>query len=177
MAIEPHMFKRLVVGLGLSAPDRAMRLAVELADLLHLELLGLFLEDPGLRDLAAIPFVREFRPLGGGWRRIDLDQLTHDLEVAIRNAERMFVDAVKDLTTRSQFEVIRKAAAQAIASISRSGDIVVITEPSSLAGRATQQFSWLLEGAFQSAASVMLVPARVARIAGALVAIAGAPGD
>jgi hypothetical protein len=118
-----------------------------------------------------------FRPLGGGWRPIDLDQLTHDLEVAIRKAERMFVDAAKDLTTRSQFEVIRQAAAQAIASTSRSGDIVVITEPSTPAGRATQQFSWLLEGAFQSVASVMLVPARVARIAGALVAIAGAPGD
>jgi hypothetical protein len=81
------MFKRLVVGLEPSAPDRAMRLAVELAELLDLDLLGLFLEDPGLRDLAAIPFVREFRSLGGGWRPIEIDQLTHDLEVA-RSAPR-----------------------------------------------------------------------------------------
>jgi hypothetical protein len=154
-----------------------MRLAAELAELLHLELLGLFVEDPSLRDLAAIPFVREFQPLGGGWRSIDLDQLTHDLDVAIRNAERMFIEAAKNLTTPCQFEVTRAAAAQAIASISQSGDIVVITEPSTAAGRAAQQFFWLLNAAFQSAAAVLLVPARVVRTAGPIVAIALATDD
>jgi hypothetical protein len=177
MADEHHTFKRLVLGLEPSAPERAMRLAVDFAELLHLELLGLFLEDPSLRDLAAIPFVREFQPLGGGWRSIDLDQLTHDLEVAICSAERMFVEAAKDLTTRCQFEVTRAAAAQAIASISRLGDIVVITEPATSAGRAAQQFSWLLNAAFQSAATVLLVPARIVRTAGSVVAIALAPDD
>jgi hypothetical protein len=174
---EPHTFKRLVLGLEPSAPDRAIRLAANLAELLHLELLGLFLEDPSLRDLAALPFVREFRPLGGGWRSIDLDQLSHDLDIAIRNAERMFLEAAKDLTTQCQFEVTRAAAAQAITSISRSGDIVVITEPPTPAARAAQQFSWLLNAAFQSAATVLIVPARIVRTAGPIVAIALAPDD
>ncbi len=177
MAGEPHTFKRLVLGLEPSAPDRAIRLAAKLAELLHLELLGLFVEDPSLRDLAAIPFVREFQPLGGGWRSIDLDQLTHDLDIAIRNVERMFVEAAKGLTTRCQFEVTHGAAAQAIASISRSGDIVALTEPATPAARATQQFSWLVNAAFQSAAAVMLVPARIARATGPVVAIALAPDD
>jgi len=177
MADEPHAFKRLVLGLEPSAPDRAIRLAANLAELLHLELLGLFLEDPSLRDLAAIPLVREFQPLGGGWRSIDLDQLSHDLDIAIRNAERMFVEAAKDLTTRCQFEVTRAAAAQAIASTSRSGDIIVITEPATSAGRAAQQFSWLLNAAFQSVATVLIVPARIVRTAGPIVAIALASHD
>ena len=175
MASESHTFKRLVLGLELSAPDRAIRLAAKLAELLHLELLGLFVEDPSLRDLAAIPFVREFRLLGGGWRSIELDQLTHDLDIAIRNAERIFVEAAKDLTTQYQFEVTRATAVQAIASISRSSDIVVITEPATPA--ATQQFSWLVNAAFQSGAAVMLVPARVARAMGPVVAIALGPDD
>lgn len=177
MEAQPHIFKRLVLRLELGLPDHTMQLAVELAELLHIELLGLFLEDPSLRHLAAIPFVRELRPLEGGWRPIDLDQLIHDLEVAVRNAERLFVEAAKDLSTRHQFEVIREAAAQAIASIFRSGDIVIITQPSTPAGRATQQFSWPLEAAFRSDAAVMVVPARIARLAGPVVALAAAPDD
>jgi hypothetical protein len=177
MAAQPHIFKRLVLRLEPSSPDSALQLAVELAELLHLELLGLFLEDPSLRQLAAIPFVRELRPLGGGWRPIDIDELNHDLEVALRNAERLFIEAAKDLRTRHQFEVIREGAAQAIASISRSGDIVMLTQPSTPARRATQQFSWPLDAAFRSAAAVMIVPARIARIAGPIVALAIAPDD
>jgi hypothetical protein len=177
MAAQPHIFKRLVLRLDLRSSDHTVQLAVELAELLHIELLGLFLEDPGLRHLAAIPFVREFRPLEGDWRDIDLDLLTDDLEVAVSTAERLFVAAAKDLSTRHQFEVIREAAAQAIASISRSGDILIITQPPTPAGRAIQQFSWPLEAAFQSAAAVMVVPARIARIAGPVVAVAVAADD
>jgi hypothetical protein len=177
MAAQPPIFKRLVLRLELGLPDHTMQLAVELAQLLHIELLGLFLEDPSLRHLAAIPFVRELRPLEGGWRPIDLDRLTHDIEVAVRTAERLFAAAAKDLTTRHQFEVMREAAAQAIASISRSGDIVIITQPSTPAGRAIQQFSWPLKAAFQSAAAVLVVPARIARLAGPVVAVAVAPDD
>ncbi len=177
MAAQPHMFKRLVVGLEPSAPDRTMRLAAELAELLHVELVGLFLEDPSLRDLAAIPFAREFRLLGGGWHPIELERLTGELEFAVRSAERLFVDAAKGLTTRYQFEVSREAAAQAIASISRSGDIIVIAEPAAPVDHATQRFSWLLNAAFQSAAAVMLVPARLARASGPVVAIAIKPDD
>jgi hypothetical protein len=177
MAGNPTAFKRLVLGLEPSAPDRAMRLAVELAELLHLELLGLFLEDPSLRNLAAFPFAREFRPLGGGWRAIDLEALTRDLDIAVRTAERLFVEAAKDLTTGCEFEVIREAGAQALSSISRSGDIVMITEPSTPFARATQPFAWLLDAAFQSDAAVMVVPAKVARVAGPVVAIAVTPDD
>lgn len=177
MSNEPHGFKRLVLGLQPSAPDRTMQLAVELADLLHLDLLGLFLEDTSLRDLARIPFAREFRPLGGGWHTIDLDRLSHDFELAARNIERMFTDAAKNLTTRYQFEVVRGPTVEMIASISRADDIVMIVEPLNPAERATQQFSWLTEAAFHSAAAVMIVPPNIVRTKGPIVAIATSPDD
>jgi hypothetical protein len=177
MALEPHRFKRVVLGLQQSAPDRAMRCAVDLADLLHLELLGLFLDDTSLRDLASMPFAREFRPLGGGWHPIDVDRLSHDLEIAARNTERMFAEAVKRLPTKCQFEVIRGSTAESITSISRTGDIVMVVEPPSPAERITQQFLWLIEAAFRSAGAVMLVPTRIARTTGPVVAIAAAPAD
>ena len=177
MSSEPHSFKRLVLGLQPGAHDRTVRLAVELADLLHLDLLGLFLEDTSLLDLAGIPFSREFRPLGGGWHAINLEQVLHDFELAARSVERKFMGAAKRLPTGYQFEVARGSPAKTFASVSRRDDIVMIVEPQSLAERATQQFAWLLEAAFRSAAAVMLVPPHIARTKGPVVAIAASPDD
>jgi hypothetical protein len=176
MPTELHNFRRLVLGLQLGAPDPAMRLAVELAELLDLDLLGLFLEDASLRDLAGIPFAREFRLLGGGWHSLDLDRLVHDLEVAARGMERTFTQAVASLSKRSRFEVMRGPVAEAIMSISNTGDIVMIVEPTSAADRVSGQFSWLVDAAFRSAAAVMLVPSRIIRTKGPIVAVAMA-GD
>jgi len=177
MSKEPHRFKRLVLGLQPGAHDRTMQLAVELADLMHIDLLGLFLEDTSLRDLASIPFSREFRPLGGGWHMIDLDQLSHDFDLAARSVERRFMAAAKRLTTGHQFEVARGSLPKTVTSVSRRDDIVMIVEPRNPAERATQQFSWLLEAAFRSAAAVLLVPLQIARTKGPVVAIATLPGD
>ena len=177
MSKEPRNFKRLVLGLQPSAANRTMQLAVELADLLHLDLLGLFLEDTSLRDFAKIPFAREFRLLGGGWHAIELDQLSHDFELAARSIERMFTDAAKHLTTRYQFEIARGPTAKTIATISRTDDIIMIVEPMSPAERATEQFTWLLQAAFRSAGAVMLVPPHVVRTKGPVVAVAATPDD
>jgi len=177
MSREPHSFKRLVLGLQPGAHDHTMRLAVELAELLHLDLLGLFVEDTGLRDLASIPFSRELRPLGGGWHAIDLDRLSRDFELAARSIERKLIEAARRLPAGCQFEVARGPLAKTFASVSRSDDIVMIFEPGNPADRATQQFSRLLEGAFRSAAAVMLVPPHIARTKGPVVAIATSSGD
>lgn len=177
MSKEPYSFKRLVLGLQPGAHDRTMQLAVELADLLHLDLLGLFLEDTSLRNLATIPFLREFRPLGGGWQTIDLDRLSRDFELAARSIERKFMGAAKRLPTGYQFEVARGSLAKSFSSVSRTGDIVMIVEPWSPVERATQQFSWLLEAAFRSATAVMLVPPRLVRTKGPVAAIATSPDD
>jgi hypothetical protein len=166
-----------VLGLQPGAHDRTIRLAVELADLLHLDLLGLFFEDTSLLDLAGIPFSREFRPLGGGWHTINLEQLLHDFELAARSIERKFMGAAKRLPSGYQFEIARGSPAKTFASVSRRDDIVMIIEPQSPAERATQQFAWLLEAAFRSAGAVMLVPPRIMRTKGPVVAIATSPDD
>jgi hypothetical protein len=177
MAKQPHSFKRLVLGLQPSAADRAMQIAAELADLLNLELHGLLFEDTSLRDLAGMPFARELRTLGGGWHAIDVERLSREFDRAARNVERIFAEAARRLATRSQFEIARGPIGQAIASISRAGDIVMIVEPLSAAERASQQFAWLLRAAFASAPAVMLVPRHIVRSKGPIVAIATWPED
>ena len=96
MPIELHNFKRLVLGLQPGAPERTMRLAVDLAELLNLELLGIFLKDTSLHNLANIPFARELRPLGGGWHPIDVKELSHDLDVTARSAEKLCGETASD---------------------------------------------------------------------------------
>jgi hypothetical protein len=177
MSKEPHSFKRLVLGLQPGAHDRTMQLAVDLADLLHLDLLGLFLEDTSLHDLASIPFSREFRPLGGGWQTIDLDRLSRDFELSASSIERKFIDAAKRLPTGYQFEISRGPMAKTFSSVSQTGDIVMIVEPPNPVERASQQFSCLLEAAFQSAAAVMLVPRHIVRTKGPVAAIVTSPDD
>jgi hypothetical protein len=177
MPTELHSFKRLVLGLQPRAPDHTMQLAVELAQLLNLDLLGVFLEDTSLHDLANIPFARELRPLGGGWHPIDIRQLSHDLELAARSAEKMFAEAAKHLPTQWRFEIARGPMAATIAAVSQISDIVVIGEPVSAAERGTQQFSWLIQAAFRSAAAVMVVPSQIGRVRGPIVAVAAVPDD
>jgi molybdopterin-guanine dinucleotide biosynthesis protein A len=177
MAVEIRTFRRLVVGLDLRASAGAVQVATALAELLKLELLGVFIEDTSLHNLAGMPFARELRPLGGEWHRLDTGELSRHLERAARTAERLFGEAAKRLSTQWRFEVVRGPLAGTIAAVSQTGDIVVIGEPASAAERASQQFSWLLDAALQSAAAVLVVPSRIARRQGPVVAVAAAPDD
>jgi hypothetical protein len=168
-------FKRILVALHHGAPSPTMGLAAEVAALLRLDLLGLFVQEEGLIELAALPFAREFRPLGG-WRSIEPDRLSEELELAARGAERRFAQAVKGLDTACRFEVVKGSIADSIASMSSGGDIVMISQPAHPAEHATRQFASLLAAAARSSA-VMLVPKQVARKSGAVVAVASHPGD
>jgi hypothetical protein len=177
VTVRTHSFKRLIIGLSPGSAGQTTRMAADLARLLQLEMLGLFLDDSNLRNLAAIPFAREFRPFGGGWRPMSTDEIGHELDAAARSAERAFAQAAGRLAARHQFEVLRGPIGEALAAHSQTNDIIMIVEPVSAGGRASQQFSWLTEAAFRSSASVLLVPARIARSTGPVVAIAARPDD
>jgi hypothetical protein len=166
-------FKRVLVNLQ-QAPEQTTRLAAELASLLRLDLLGLFVQEQRLLDLAALPFAREFSPVGG-WRRIETERLSSELDLAARRAERMFMQAVRGLETPCRFEIVKEPMAEGTSISGR--DIVIVPEPSDPAERATRQIAALLEAAARSSAAVMLAPRHVARRSGSIVAIAAEPGD
>lgn len=176
MASEPR-FRRLVLGLRSAPSGSAVSFSVDLADLLGLNLLGLFFADDSLRDLAQMPFAREIRLMGGGWQPLEPERVSGDLDLAARSAARVFSEAVKARALHSHFEVARGPLQQALVSASTVADIIVITEPRSPAERATGQFQWLFEAALRSAAAVMLVPPQPARRTGPIVAIAVTADD
>jgi hypothetical protein len=175
---EPATFQRIVLGIRHNVPREGLRQAMDFASLLGIELRGLFFKEGELGSLAAFPFVREFRLLEGGWRNIQPAEMADAINVAARSAERSFRAAVKTLNLPSEFEVVQsRSIAEALASVSRSGDILVVAEPENPCERVSLQFQTMLAVAIGSPASVMFVPAEIARSTGPVIAIVNAPDD
>jgi hypothetical protein len=177
MAEHPK-FRRIVVGLSCHrpSPGDGMRLATEMARLLHLDVFGLFVQEESLFDVASLPFSREFKILGGGWCPFESGQLARELEAVASRAHRALDEAARNLQTACRFEVVRGSMVESIAAVSSAEDIILMTEPAGAAEFATPSFA-ILKAAFQSAAAVLLVPRRIARSQGPVVAIAHEPDD
>jgi hypothetical protein len=171
-------YKRVVVGLHQSAPDkRTVRMAAELAGLLRLDLMGLFIEDPGMFALAQRPGAREFQLLGKRWQAINPETLSRDIELCALSARRVLDETAKSLGVPTRFEVVRAAMREAIRTVSLPSDIVIIAEPGNPAERTIAPFPQLVKAALESTATVLYLPRRIARTRGPVVAIATAPDD
>jgi hypothetical protein len=171
-------FKRMILGLPHSTGDYPLVGAtVKLAELLRMQLLAMFADDRSVMDVAGLPFARELRPLGGGWQSLDVGQLSAELERSSAIARRLFDEAARNCSIDASFCVEKGAAADIIASVATAEDIVVVIEPRNPAERVTQQFIRLIEAAFRASASVMIVPCRIARFSGPVVALAAGPED
>ena len=173
-----RQFKRMVLGLPQNARDyNGVAAAANLAELLGIGLSATFVEDTTLFDIAGLPCVRELRPLEGGWQPISITQLAREIEHAAATAHRLFNEATRMCTVETSFSLARGAAGDVLAGQVTAEDILVIVEPKSPGERFTRQFTQLLAAAFQAAAAVMMVPSRIARATGPVVAIAANRDD
>ena len=177
MGTPAHGFKRLVLALQPGAPSVDLRIATEMARVLDLELLALVLDDLILTTVARLPFSREFRGPALGWQRMNPDQLASDIQAATQNLRRSIEGAARDLQANAQLEVIKGPLTDTIRAVSRAGDILLLAEPASPAERASVQFNWLTEAVLGSPVAVLLLPARLARRKGPVVAIAATEDD
>jgi hypothetical protein len=119
-------FTRIIVELHHGpAQDVAVGLAADLAELLRLDLFGLFIADESVLSLASLPFAREFRPSGGGWQPIDVERISIELELDARRAKRRFSSAVRTRRMASSFQVLKASTVDALWSVCRAGDIVI----------------------------------------------------
>ena len=175
---RPADFKRIVLGLHQSTADRAtLGLAAELAALMRLDLHGLFVADETLIGVAGLPFAREFRALARQWQPLDVAHMAEELDLAARSAERLLAAAAKRLAVASSFEIVKGSTSSVIAGGSCAGDIIIVSEPRTAGEQITQPFAGLMQAAFRSAASVLVVPSRIVRHTGPIVACAARPDD
>jgi hypothetical protein len=171
-------FKRMVLGLPHSATDYAsVAFTAQLAELLGLDIVGLFVEDENLTDLAALPCVRELRSLGGGWHPIDAAQLAQGTGQAAADARRRFEEAAKALRVGTRFNLARGMMADIINSQSTVDDIIAIIEPKNPAERVTHQYRQLMDVAFNAPSATLLVPSHISRRTGPIIAIATSGQD
>jgi hypothetical protein len=177
--MEPRAdFKRMVLGLPHSAKDYvSVAFAAELADLLGLDLVGIFAEDEGLIDLALLPCVREFRLSGDGWHRLDVAQLARSSSQAAADARRLFGDAAKSLRGAARFDLVKGQIDKAVDSQTNPDDIIVVIEPKSAVERVSYQFRQFVNMALNAPAAKLLVPSRISRHKGPVVAIAANERD
>ena len=110
--INPHVFRepmRLMDNVARVLAHAATRLAVELAELLRVELLGLFIEDMGLKHFSTMPFAREIHALGGDWLRL-IYAIAEHRELEPRERDLIALDAARDVQSRHHWKRVATAA-------------------------------------------------------------------
>ncbi len=176
MARPKPDFKRMILGLPHSRQDYgAVAATAQLADLLGVDLVGTYFEDLSMLGLAELPSAREFRL--GGWQRLDAGQLASDFARAAQEAERLFAEAAGRRRRTASFRTGKGSAADAISSEANADDIIVIIEPKSPIERATHQFGQLVEAAFGTRSSILLVPSLVVSVSGPVIVVAASLED
>jgi hypothetical protein len=172
MTAPPAAFTRIVLGLDQAGSDRAaMRFAADFARLLRLDLFGLFAEDPSLARLVGLPSLREFRLLERQWRPIEGGSLSAELERCAATARQSFDEIARATGVARRFEVVRARVKEAIASVSGESDIILLAEPRAAVPLAFESFAEIVTAALATPAGVLVVPNRIARLHGSILAI------
>lgn len=174
--MSSRRFKRMVVGLPQGMGNRsAVQAALDLAEFLQIEFLAAFIADAALLDLAGFPATRELRILDQKWQPLDVGRISREVEDAAKIARRRFDESVRSRTIKTSFDVLNGAGM--MASLVEAGDIVTIIEPSHPGESITQQFTTLLNAAFEAPAAILVVPRHILRSSGPVMALASKPKD
>jgi hypothetical protein len=169
-------YKRVVIGLPQGLGNlSAAQAAVDFAEFLQLELLAAFITDAALFALADFPAVRELRIFDQQWQPLDVPRISRELEDAATIARKRFDESIASRTVKAAFDVL--SGVEAIPALLRAGDIVAIVEPSHPGESITRQFTALVDAAFETAAAILIVPRRVARTSGPILALASSTDD
>lgn len=119
--------RRILVALDASEQAQAaLANAVELASRVEAELLGLFVEDANLLQLAALPFAREINGMAGGARALDQAAMERSLKAQAQRARAALAAAAGPASLRWTFRVVRGEVAAEVVAASFDADLVSI---------------------------------------------------
>lgn len=170
-------YRRAVLGMGAGGVDRdVLRTVAEFARLLHLEMLGLFIEDRSLLALAALPFARELRLPGHAWRALEVQGIGDELRAAALRARKLFEEEFEPQGIAYSFEVQRGDPAILSGSLARATDILIVVQPhaAEMLASGWEPTRW---AAATSAAAVLLLPRSGMPRRGPIAAIAASNSD
>jgi hypothetical protein len=127
-------FRRIVVALG-TPGSAAITTAIELARTLESEVLGLFVEDVALFDLASLPFAGEVGFPSAARRALDVDVLERSLRAQAGRLRQEMFARLAGMPNKWAFEVVRGRVAVALAAAAGTQDLVVVPAPLAGTGR------------------------------------------
>jgi hypothetical protein len=118
---------RIVVPLD-TAPDtlRALEAAVALAEGLERPVEAVFIEDPDLLSLAALPFSREIALSGRPSAHLDPLRVERELRARARRLEREVERLARARRVAWRFQVVRGRAEEELRRLRQAGDVVAL---------------------------------------------------
>lgn len=170
-------YRRAVLGMGIGNVDRDMlRGAAEFARLLELDMLGVFIEDRSLIELAALPFARELRLPGHDWQTLEPQRVGDELRAAAEQARRLFRQEVESQGLACSFEVHSGNPAALASGVTQTTDVLIVMEPLAV-DRLAPGWEPARRAALESAAAVLLLPRSGMPRRGPVAAVAASPSD
>ena len=119
--------KRILVALDASAHSRAaLEAAAQLAERLNAELLGVFVQDLELLQLAQLPFAREVGLTSAGRRRIDPQSMELALRAQAETARSAFDSIARSHHVHSSFRIARGNVIRELVAASAEVDLVAL---------------------------------------------------
>ncbi len=146
---DPPPVRRLLVALDpvriRTAPIEA---AARLARSLGLELVGLVLQEPTLRRIAAFPFTQELRLGSGQWHGFEPDDVEAALRAHVRHAERLVADVCRRFGLGGSVQVAQGLFPSQAFEFAGARDLVFVDRSSAhaLADRGYRQVVALFDG-------------------------------
>lgn len=162
--------RRLVLELAQGPIDaRVMRVAAEFARDFGLDVFGVYTEDEALLQLAGFPFAREISLLTHDWRPLDAGSVAEELRGHAETVRRHLREMLDRMGISGGFEVRRGDPVHCVAGVCSPADVIVVTA-SATVRRARLEQAWV--AAERSPAAVLVLPERVVRHKGPIVAVA-----
>lgn len=148
----------ILIALDASANSQAaLEAAVNLADLLKSEVLGLFVEDINLLRLADLPFVREVRFAERAMRRVEPEALLRGLRARAALLRHELEEMAAERKVTSSFRVIRGPVDRELLAAALETDLVAIGRLGHTVARHVPLGSTARAIVSRAAAAVLLV--------------------
>ncbi|MFN2381826.1 MAG: hypothetical protein ABR561_04645 [Guyparkeria sp.] len=154
------------------ASEAALATAARFAHYRDLELVGLFIEERDLLDLAAHPFAREISALSGISRPFDSEALRSRLELQRRRIEQRLKDAAGALSLRWSLHVQAGSVLEALARPGIRTELLFLGKTGWSGNRGSRLGSSAAQALFTSGWNIVLsgaIPKTVAGVVQALI--------
>lgn len=167
-------FRRIVFGLGAEPAERALEAAMDIARATEAALLGVFVEERELLDLAGLPFAREVAFPAAAARALDPASMARALRARANAAQARLARSLAGAALEWRFEVVRGSATSAVLEAAGERDLAVISLTAGARVDGARARAAALRGVRQAHRAALLLGARA--MPGAPLVVVLAPG-